>query len=91
MPVAKKKSGELAQLRERQARVLYVVLAINGVMFLFEFIAGWVIPTPFSGSGRRFHLVDGLGAQPIRRDKSAYFGIVGRDPASVIALGFVID
>lgn len=37
------KLGELALLRERQARVLYAVLVINGVMFLFEFIAGWVI------------------------------------------------
>jgi Co/Zn/Cd efflux system component len=37
------KSSELTQLRERQAKVLYVVLAINGLMFLFEFIAGWVI------------------------------------------------
>src|SRR5690606_32842479 len=37
------KVGELARLRERQARVLYAALAINGVMFLFEFIAGWVI------------------------------------------------
>ena len=37
------KSSELALLRERQAKVLYAVLAINGFMFLFEFIAGWVI------------------------------------------------
>lgn len=37
------KAGELAQLRERQASVLYTVLAINGLMFVVEFIAGWMI------------------------------------------------
>src|SRR3546814_446047 len=36
------KAGELAQLRAKQSRVLYIVLAINAVMFLFEFIAGWI-------------------------------------------------
>lgn len=37
------KAGELAQLRARQSRVLYIVLIINAAMFLFEFTAGWVI------------------------------------------------
>ncbi len=37
------KAGELAQLRSQQSRVLYIVLAINAGMFLFEFIAGWII------------------------------------------------
>ena len=36
------KSGELAKLRARQSRVLYVVLAINTVMFFAEFTAGWI-------------------------------------------------
>ncbi|NYT37095.1 cation transporter [Allopusillimonas soli] len=36
------KSAELAQLRVRQGRVLYAVFAINAVMFLVEFIAGWL-------------------------------------------------
>ena len=36
------KSGELAQLRSSQSRVLYIVLAINTVMFLVEFSAGWI-------------------------------------------------
>lgn len=36
------KAGELAQLRSRQSRVLYIVLAINAVMFGVEFTAGWV-------------------------------------------------
>ncbi|KAB7623398.1 cation transporter [Alkalilimnicola sp. S0819] len=36
------KAGELAQLRAKQGRVLYIVLAINAVMFLFEFISGWL-------------------------------------------------
>ncbi len=36
------KSGELAQLRASQSRVLYIVFAINAVMFLVEFTAGWV-------------------------------------------------
>lgn len=37
------KSSELAQLRGQQRRVLYTVLAINAVMFLGEFTAGWII------------------------------------------------
>lgn len=37
------KSSELAQLRDRQSRVLYMMLAINAVMFLAEFVAGWII------------------------------------------------
>ena len=37
------KASELAQLRDQQSRVLYIVLAINGLMFLVEFVAGWVI------------------------------------------------
>lgn len=36
------KASELAQLRGRQSRVLYSVLAINAVMFLVEFAAGWL-------------------------------------------------
>ncbi len=36
------KSGELAQLRGSQSRVLYIVLAINAAMFLVEFTAGWI-------------------------------------------------
>ena len=36
------KAGELAQLRAQQGRVLYMVLGINAVMFLFEFISGWL-------------------------------------------------
>src|SRR5690606_8500289 len=36
------KAGELAQLRAKQSRVLYIVLAINAAMFLVEFIAGWI-------------------------------------------------
>ncbi|GLZ87432.1 hypothetical protein Pres01_34830 [Metapseudomonas resinovorans] len=36
------KAGELAQLRARQSRVLYIVLAINALMFLLEFSAGWI-------------------------------------------------
>lgn len=36
------KSGELAELRARQGRVLYIVLAINAIMFLVEFISGWL-------------------------------------------------
>ena len=36
------KAGELAQLRAKQSRVLYIVLAVNAVMFLVEFIAGWI-------------------------------------------------
>lgn len=37
------KASELAQLRNQQSRVLYIVLAINTLMFLVEFVAGWVI------------------------------------------------
>jgi len=37
------KASELAQLRDQQSRVLYIVLAINALMFLVEFVAGWVI------------------------------------------------
>ncbi|MEH6387671.1 cation diffusion facilitator family transporter [Pseudomonas profundi] len=36
------KVGELAQLRAKQSRVLYIALAVNGAMFLVEFIAGWI-------------------------------------------------
>lgn len=36
------KAGELGALRARQGRVLYVVLAINAIMFLVEFISGWL-------------------------------------------------
>lgn len=37
------KADELAQLRERQGRVLYAVLAINASMFVVEFTAGWLL------------------------------------------------
>ncbi len=37
------KGNELAQLRERQGRMLYIVLAINAVMFVVEFTAGWIL------------------------------------------------
>lgn len=37
------KADELAQLRAKQGRVLYIVLAINGAMFLVEFAAGWIV------------------------------------------------
>ena len=36
------KHCEVAALRERHARVLYVVLAINAVMFVVEGAAGWL-------------------------------------------------
>lgn len=36
------KSGELARLRAKQGRVLYIVFAINAFMFVFEFISGWL-------------------------------------------------
>lgn len=36
------KSDELAQLRARQSRILYLVLAINATMFVVEFVAGWL-------------------------------------------------
>ncbi|MDP3814862.1 cation transporter [Pseudomonas sp.] len=37
------KASELAQLRDKQSRVLYIVLAINAAMFLVEFVAGWIV------------------------------------------------
>lgn len=37
------KGSELAQLRQQQGRVLYIVLAINAVMFVVEFTAGWIL------------------------------------------------
>lgn len=37
------KASELAQLRDAQSRVLYIVLAVNALMFLVEFAAGWII------------------------------------------------
>lgn len=37
------KGSELAQLREQQGRVLYIVLAINAAMFVVEFTAGWIL------------------------------------------------
>lgn len=36
------KADALALLRARQERVLYLVLAINAVMFVVEFVAGWL-------------------------------------------------
>jgi Co/Zn/Cd efflux system component len=36
------KGRELAELRTRQGRVLYVLLAINASMFLVEFASGWI-------------------------------------------------
>lgn len=36
------KGSELAQLHARQGRVLQVVLLINAVMFLIEFVSGWL-------------------------------------------------
>lgn len=36
------KTDELARLRSKQGRVLYIVFAINAVMFFFEFISGWL-------------------------------------------------
>ena len=35
------KSDELGELRERQGRILWIVLAINAVLFLVEFSVGW--------------------------------------------------
>jgi cation diffusion facilitator family transporter len=35
------KTDELAMLRERQRRVLWLVLAINAVLFVAEFTVGW--------------------------------------------------
>lgn len=37
------KADALAQLRAKQGRVLYIVLAINAVMFVVEFTAGWMV------------------------------------------------
>jgi Co/Zn/Cd efflux system component len=37
------KADELAQLRAKQGRVLYIVLTINAAMFLVEFTAGWIV------------------------------------------------
>ncbi len=34
--------GHILAMRDRQARVLWVVLAINAVMFVIEFAAGWL-------------------------------------------------
>lgn len=36
------KTGELARLRARQEHVLYIALGINAMMFLVEFIGGWL-------------------------------------------------
>ena len=36
------KADALATLRARQGRVLYLVLSINAVMFVLEFVAGWL-------------------------------------------------
>ena len=36
------KSCDLGALRERQGRVLWIVLAVNALMFLVEFTAGWI-------------------------------------------------
>ncbi len=36
------KADELAELRASQSRILYIVLAINGLMFFVEFTAGWL-------------------------------------------------
>jgi cation diffusion facilitator family transporter len=36
------KACELDELRERQSTVLWIVLGINAVMFVVEFVAGWV-------------------------------------------------
>jgi len=36
------KSDELVKLREKQGRVLKIVLAVNAVMFLVEFVSGWI-------------------------------------------------
>jgi cation diffusion facilitator family transporter len=37
-----KKADELAMLKSAQAKVLYIVLAINAVMFIVEFGSGWL-------------------------------------------------
>lgn len=36
------KSGELVELQSRQARVLWVVLLVNAVLFIAEFTVGWI-------------------------------------------------
>ena len=36
------KSEELARLRDTPSRVLYLVLTVNGSMFVVEFIVGWI-------------------------------------------------
>ena len=36
------KSSDLAALRERQSRVLWIVLVINAVLFVVEFSVGWI-------------------------------------------------
>ncbi|NNL85085.1 MAG: cation transporter [Myxococcales bacterium] len=36
------KVAELESLREQQSRVLVIVLAVNAVMFVGEFVAGWL-------------------------------------------------
>jgi cation diffusion facilitator family transporter len=38
-----KKADELATLKSAQARVLYIALAINAVMFIVEFSSGWLV------------------------------------------------
>ena len=45
------KAGELAKLCEKQGRVLYIVLAINAVMFIVEFTAGWILYPRRNGWG----------------------------------------
>lgn len=37
------KSDELVKLRNQQERVLYIALGINALMFIVEFIGGWLI------------------------------------------------
>lgn len=41
-PCCNGKAEALASLRSRQGRVLYIVLAVNAVMFAVEFTAGWL-------------------------------------------------
>ncbi len=36
------KGDELAELRDQQRRVLWLVLAINAVLFVAEFTVGWI-------------------------------------------------
>lgn len=36
------KSDELVELRRQQARVLWIVLAVNAVLFVAEFSVGWI-------------------------------------------------